>query len=69
MSESKYKPPVRFNRVLSRVRMPVPNNMIPYYDKTEWMATVHEEERVAFEIKTALIGAEEAGETSLRILK
>ena len=49
--------------------MPVPNNMIPYYDKTGWMATVHEEERVAFEIKTVLVGAEEAGETSLRILE
>lgn len=69
MPESKYKPPLRFNRDLSQVRMPVPNDMIPYYDKTEWMATVHEEERVAFEIKTALVGAEEAGETSLRILE
>ena len=68
MPESKYNPR-RFNRDSSQVRMPVPNNMIPYYDKTEWMATAHEEERVAFETKTALIDAEEAGETSLRILE
>ena len=69
MPESKYKPPPRFNRDSSQVRIPAPNNMIPYYDKTGWMATVHEEERVAFEIKTVLVGAEEAGETSLRILE
>ncbi|KAG1717472.1 hypothetical protein EDB19DRAFT_1261096 [Suillus lakei] len=59
------------NRDLFQVWMPSKQVMTPDYNETEWMAyqnsvqnkelwSLHEEERIAFEIKTPLIGAKGA---------
>jgi hypothetical protein len=78
-----YQPmmPADSKRDLFEARAPGLNaHMNPEYNQTEWMAyqesfenkdlwTVHEEERVAFEIKTNLAGVEGAGMTSLRHLE
>jgi hypothetical protein len=76
-----YMMPADPKRDLFEARVPGLNaHMNPEYNQTEWMTyqesfenkdlwTVHEEERIAFEIKTHLAGVEGAGMTGLRHLE